>query len=80
MGKGFNREDCSIDCPYYEEMDCTTVTCAGGLVADALTITVFNSRKSKEEYVRSFCQGCYQDCPLLKKNDKDLGFVRPRTA
>lgn len=80
MGKGFNREDSSIDCPYYEEMDHTTVTCSGGLIVEAMTITVFNSRKSKEDYVRSFCQGCYQECPLLKKNDKDLGFERPRTA
>ena len=77
MSKGNARMDASIECPYYVSRSGKCITCKGGLDQRGRTVTTFRTEGKQREFVGHYCQRYYSLCPLVKENDRTLGFDRP---
>ena len=77
MAKGDRRGDASIECPYYVNCKGKCITCKGGLDAKGKTVTTFKTEARRMEYMGNYCQSYYSLCPMVKENDRILGFDRP---
>jgi len=66
------KEDSYVSCPYYRKESDIEVKCEG--IVGTHTVSVFRSKKDKEEHKYDFCCGCFKACPIsieLEMKDED---------
>lgn len=76
MALGYDRQDSSVVCPYYESAVEKTIVCEGGMDPQGHTETRFKTKERRREYMEKYCRSCFGACEICKRNDSAHGFTR----